>query len=230
MLAAHSIMHILVIEDDYKVQGFLRESLQNDFTVTTFSSFPTDIEFNSLSSEPHTIILDRLLGNSDSKMQLPILKARFPNTFIIVLSAISNASERAELLDLGVDDYVGKPFSITELKARIRALTRRSSKVEQLNYVNLEGTILDFNQRHVTFENHKVSLSSKEYELFYVFAKNPGRVFSKFELMDKVWQANLEIESNVLEVTVMNIRRKLLEINSKLQVCSKRNIGYWLEI
>src|SRR5665647_1218633 len=181
-------MNILIIEDDPKVQLFLKESLEADFSpITTLGYFPNESDLKTLDDIPHTIILDRLIGNFDSKSNLVQLRKKFPNAFIIILSAINNPAERSELLDLGADDYMGKPFSVVELKARIRAMNRRSTKVEQLNYVKLDTTILDLNQRSLSLGEKRVSLSSKEYELFYIFSKNIGRVYSKFELMDKVW-------------------------------------------
>lgn len=224
-------MAVLIIEDDPKVQLFLKETLQSEFApVFSFDEFPEDEDLSRLGERPQAIILDRLLGDFDTKAKLPHLRKKFPDTSIIVLSAINNATERAELLDLGADDYMGKPFSIVELKSRIRAVVRRSTKVQQTHYINLNSTILDINQRSLSFGETKVGLSAKEYELFYILAKETGRVHTKFELQDKVWQANLDIESNVLEVTIMNLRKKLQELKSSVTICSKRNIGYWIEI
>ena len=222
-------MTILIIEDDPKVQSFLKDSLESDFSpVVTFSDFPQDSELNKFEA-PLTIILDRLLGNSDTKSELPALRKKYPECSILVLSAINTPSERSEILDLGADDYMGKPFSLVELKSRIRSLTRRTSKAIQTKYLKLESTILDLHLRTLSVGEERVNLSSKEFELFYVLGKNVGRVYSKFELMDKVWEANLEIESNVLEVTIMNLRKKLTDLKSNVQICSKRNVGYWIE-
>jgi len=224
-------MSLLIIEDDPKVQAFLKQSLENEFPpVNTLSVLPDEGWLDTIPSPPSVIILDRLLGASDSKSCLPFLKKNFPQSSIIVLSAINTPSERSELLDLGADDYMGKPFSIVELKSRIKALLRRSSGTEALNYLKLENTILDIRQRSLLIGDLKISLSGKEFELLYVLAKNAGRVFSKIELMDLVWQANLEIESNVLEVTMMNLRKKLSDGGSQVQICTKRNIGYWIEV
>lgn len=224
------IMTILIIEDDLKVQAFLKDSLEHDFApVFAFSEFPRDPDLLNIEA-PQTIILDRLLGNFDSKNGISFLKKKFPDSAILILSAINNPAERSELLDLGADDYLGKPFSLMELKSRIRALSRRTSTTVQVNYLKLNSTILDLHLRTISTGEEKVNLSSKEFELFYVLAKNVGRVYSKFELMDKVWEANLEIESNVLEVTIMNLRKKLADLKSDVQICSKRNIGYWIEI
>ena len=223
-------MSILIIEDDLSVQRFLRENLEPEFSpVQTFSEFPDEMDLQNLKDEPKVIILDRLLRNFDSKDGLLLLRKKLPRSPIIILSAINNPAERAELLDLGADDYMGKPFSIMELKARVRVLTRRSNRQEQTQYLQIGSTILDLIQRTLSVGEKRVNLSAKEFELFAVFAKSPGRVFSKIELLDKVWQANLEIESNVLEVTVMNLRKKLLDIGSSILISSKRNIGYWIE-
>lgn len=222
-------MTILIIEDDPKVQSFLKENLEVDFSpVHVLSGIPLSSEFAQI-GRPSVIILDRLLGDFDSKNSLPLIKKQLPDSAILILSAINSPTERAELLDLGADDYMGKPFSLVELKSRIKALLRRTTQPIQSKYIQLNSTILDIHQRTLSVGGEKTSLSTKEFELFFVLAKNVGRVYSKFELLDKVWQANLEIESNVLEVTIMNLRKKLDELKSGIQICSKRNVGYWLE-
>lgn len=222
-------MTILIIEDDPKVQSYLKDSLEPDFNpILAFSDFPSLDELTMLDS-PMTIILDRLIGNKDSKNFLPTLKKKFTDCMVLVLSALNTAAERAELIDLGADDYMGKPFSLIELKSRIRALGRRTHTVPQTTYLKLDSTILNLHLRTLNVGEEKANLSAKEFELFYVLAKNLGRVYSKFELMDKIWEANLEIESNVLEVTIMNLRKKLTDLNSDVKICSKRNVGYWIE-
>ncbi|MBA2404091.1 MAG: response regulator transcription factor, partial [Bdellovibrionales bacterium] len=127
-------MNILIIEDDPKLQTFLSESLESDFSpIMVIGHLPLEDDEQINNFKPRTIILDRLLGKYDSKDFLPQLRKKFPESFIIILSAINNSSERSELLDLGADDYIGKPFSLVELKSRIRAITRRTRIVEQTN-------------------------------------------------------------------------------------------------
>ena len=178
--------------------------------------------------QPDLIILDRLLGNLDSRDFLGQIQKQFPNSPIIVLSALNSPHEKAALLDLGVDDYMGKPFSLIELSARVRGVLRRGAK--KTDYIQIGDLVLSISERTVSHNGKKIALTSKEFQVLRCLCQKAGKVFSKFQLMDIVWEANLELESNVLEVTILNIRKKLEESGSVVKILSKRNIGYWVEV
>ena len=223
-------MNILIVEDDAKVGNFLRENLVKDSNivnlVTTIPELEEYLAGKHLS--PEVIILDRLIENSDTKNYLKKIKSRFQESRILYLSALNTPSEKAALLDEGADDYLGKPFSLVELQARVRALGRRKEDKQNF-YLNIGDIIIDLKLRIARCGDNKIDLSNKEYALFINFAQNENRVFSKYQLLDIIWETNLDIESNVLEVTIMNLRKKLDESQSKVRIQSKRNVGYWLE-
>ena len=227
-------MNILIAEDDEKVAQFLKENLgQESYQVTIV---PTMSELEKFlvarPSNPSLVILDRLLGNDDTKNIIKRVKDGFPEASILFLSALNTPAEKAKLLDEGADDYVGKPFSLVELQARVRALLRRNAKSEsraQGLYINVGDIIVDLKTRGVICQGNKIELTPKEFSLLVNFCENPGRVYSKYQLLDLIWETNLDVESNVIEVNIMNMRRKLDAAKSKVMIQSKRNIGYWLE-
>jgi DNA-binding response OmpR family regulator len=219
-------MNIFLIEDDLKVQGFIKENLLHEgYSVSAFSNLN---DYSEHSGDPALIILDRLIGNVDSKKYLVEIKKRYPSALILILSALNSPHEKAELLDLGADDYIGKPFSIIELSARIRSLLRRANRVQE--YLQVGDLIVNIPERSVSCNGKRIDFTYKEFQVLKCLSPQSGKVFSKFQLMDLVWESNLELESNVLEVTMMNIRKKLTESGSKVEILSKRNIGYWLEV
>jgi DNA-binding response OmpR family regulator len=224
------MMKILVVEDDEKVAGFIKENLAREGyglqLISNMNDLLTFIEERPF--HPKLIILDRLLGNKDTKDHLKKIRTRFPESSLMFLSALNTPSEKAALLDEGADDYLGKPFSLIELQARVRALLRRSGSSGQ-TYLSLGNVTIDLKGHQVISGSKRIDFTKKEYALLVHFAQNENRVFSKFQLMDIIWETNLDIESNVLEVTIMNLRKKLDEYDSGLKISSKRNVGYWLE-
>ena len=224
-------MKILLVEDDEKVASFLKENLvRENYQVDSIMEMEEFVQFiKTRSFVPDLIILDRLLGNQDTKTILKNVKASFPNSRILYLSALNTPSEKASLLDDGADDYLGKPFSLIELQARVKALLRRKDDVNNF-YINVGDLIIDLRARAVMCNGQKVNLKNKEYALLINFAQNINRVFSKYQLLDIIWETNLDVESNVLEVTIMNLRKRLDECKSSVSVQSKRNVGYWLEV
>lgn len=226
-------MDIIILEDDEKVGSFIKENLERDghriSWIKTFQEFEEILNFNKI--QPKLFILDRFLKNLDSRVLLTRIKEKFPHTFIMFLSALNTPSEKAKLLNEGADEYLGKPFSLIELQARVNALIRRKSALNQTqqDFFQFGDITIDFKTRTVICNGRKLDLTTKEYSLLLNFAENINRVFSKFQLLDIIWETNLDIESNVLEVNVMNLRKKLESCHSSVKILSKRNVGYWLE-
>jgi DNA-binding response OmpR family regulator len=226
-------MRLVLLEDEAKVRGFLLESFEREgFTTISFSSY-ADMKSYLMSDEPPAdlAVLDRMVDGKDGAQLIPLFKKRWPGTKILMLSALSDPDERARVLDMGADDYQGKPYSLTELLSRARALLRRSQEggrgEKTVLYVgNLEIHLLEHSAK---VKNAMLDLTPKEFRLLTILAKEPGKVWSKFKLLDLVWQVNLELESNVVESTIRNIRRKLEQQGCSAVIESKRNFGYWIE-
>jgi DNA-binding response OmpR family regulator len=227
-------MDILVVEDDEKVGRFLKDNLSRDnhivSLITSYKDLEEFVESSSLS--PSLIIMDRLLGNDDTKKIIRRVKQKFSKSLILYLSALNTPAEKASLLDEGADDYLGKPFSLVELQARVRALMRRTNEQTGSKaslYLQVSDIVVDLKSRNVICNGQKIDLTPKEFSLMVNFCENKNRVFSKYQLLDIIWETNLDIESNVIEVNIMNLRKKLEGCNSEVKILSKRNVGYWLE-
>lgn len=227
-------MKILIVEDDAKVGNFLKDNLEREnYSVSLIDSFQEFEKFiASPTFTPALIILDRLLGNDDTKKIIRNVKQKFSKSSLLFLSALNTPSEKAALLDEGADDYLGKPFSLVELQARVRALLRRNEDYHSGQtgfYIQTSDLVIDLKSRNVLCHDKKIELTTKEFSLVLNFAENKNRVFTKYQLLDLIWETNLDIESNVIEVNIMNIRKKLEQAGSKIKIQSKRNVGYWLE-
>lgn len=224
-------MHILILEDERKILSYLVEGLRAEgHTTQGCPSYEEAKEFieSGLEGPFDVVILDRMLGDRDGADLIPVIRKKMSLCAVVVLSAIGNAEEKAEILDRGADDYVPKPFSLVELSARLRVVERRAhhSPSRHLNFKNCEIDLVD---HCVKVKGQRLELSQKEYQLLLVFLKHPGRVHNRFQLLDRVWNTQHDIESNVVEVTINNIRRKLESSGCEFGISSKRNVGYWVE-
>jgi len=223
-------MKILVVEDEPKVRDFVKKALDDAGmvvdAVSTLSDLLTVLKTNSYDS----VVLDRLLHGKDSLDYLPQIRAAAPQTKILVLSALSEVDEKVKGLNEGADDYLAKPFHVSELLARLRSLTRRAAagtraeKDTDLSYKDLK---IDLATQRVLRGTNKIDLSAKEYRLLCTLARTPCKIFSKMELLDQVWEMNHFPESNVVEVTIAGLRAKVDKGYTPL-IQSKRGAGYWL--
>ena len=225
-------MRILVVEDEARVAKFLEESFKREgHEIALCRTYDETSDFVQGAIDPvEAVVMDRLLHGKDSITLLKPMRERFPEARILVLSAINTSEEKATALDLGADDYLAKPFSLVELSARLRALSRRGGGRPEGAIVQVGNLSVDPLSHIVSAGGQRLDLSNKEYLLFYTLAKSPGRVFNKFQLLDRVWDRQFDIESNVVEVTMKNLRRKLELASATAKILSKRNIGYWVEV
>lgn len=224
-------MNILIIEDEIKLKSFLDEALKKEGHNTNGCENIHEVENVLLNHDflPDIIIMDRLLGNYDASSMIQKLKNKFSDCKILVLSAINTSDEKARILDLGADDYMSKPFSLPELLARMRVLGRRTSNPNNTMYAKAGDILIDVKSRIVTVAGKRLDLTHKEYLVLYTFLQEPGKVYNKIELMNIIWDVSTSADSNVVEVTIMNLRKKIEAAASSVKVASKRNIGYWVE-
>ena len=229
----NTFMHnILIVEDEIRVAAFLEKALIAEGHQVTLCHAEEEFkQYLSSSIQFDVIILDRLLKNYDTFHDLQILRKNLPHTAILILSAIHSPSEKAQALDSGADDYMGKPFSIVELTARIRTLLRRQRRPrdgEGQSHFIVENLSINLLAQHAHIEGINLDLSAKEFKLLVTLARRPGQVYSKMQLLDSVWDINTEIESNVVETTIYHLRKKLEQLQSKCTIHVKRNMGYWI--
>jgi DNA-binding response OmpR family regulator len=201
-------MAVLVIEDEPGITNFVRRGLEAaGFTVVT----ETDGQLGLLTAQRDDVdlvVLDLGLPGLPGEQVLRRLRISRPALPVIVLTAKDAVRDRVENLDAGADDYMVKPFSFSELLARIRARLRRAD--QPLSVVLVAGGIsLDVRTRRATVGDREIALSSREFTLLEVLLRHAGQVLSQAQLLDLVWGYDFEGASNVVETYVRHLRGKL---------------------
>ena len=222
-------MDLLLVEDDAKIAKHLISVLREQgFDVKHLSDHVEVQRVLHESSSVDMFVLDRMLGTFDAKELIPQIREKWPATPILVLSAISTPNERSELIDMGADDYLGKPFSTQELISRLRALVRRRASTD-VYFLKVGDLVLDLVKRIATVASAVVHLTPKEFLLLRALCQERGRVWSKNDLLQHVWEQNVDVDTNVVEATVANLRKRLSEIGAEVKIKNARNSGYWIE-
>ena len=226
-------MNILVVEDDKRISEYLEESLRsiqhNVIVCQTIEEVEALIQQEQ--SEVDIVLLDRMIGQQEGGLLVSPLRKRFPSVGIIILSSLDSPTEKAKWLDLGIEDYVGKPFSFEELSARIRNVFRNKNReaISQTHFLVLKNLKLDLLSQQCRVDQQLLNLTKKELQLLLLMIEKPGRILNKNQILDRVWQIDTAVESNVVEVTVKNLRKKLEEAKAEVNIKSRRNMGYWIE-
>lgn len=222
-------MKILVAEDERKVRNFVARALsQADMAVDEVSTL-SDLLTSLKTTTYDALVLDRLLGGDDSLDYIHEIRKSAPKTKILILSALSEVDEKVKGLSEGADDYLGKPFHVSELIARIRTLVRRDKpdKAAKDTIISYDNLKIDLETQRVLRGDKKIELTNKEFKTLCLLARHPGQIFSKSKILDEVWEINYFPESNVVEVTIANLRSKLNQ-DGKPLIHSRRSVGYWL--
>lgn len=220
-------MRILVIEDEEKVASFIEKGLeQSAYTVDWAATGEDGLEF-ARSNEYQAIVLDIMLPGKSGLEVVRELRARGVSTPVLALTARAGLEDRVAGLDSGCDDYLPKPFAFDELLARLRALVRRASsqKTTQMEY---GGIVLDPVTRKVTRDGKPIELTNKEYALLEMLIRNPGQVYTRTSIMENVWGYDFDNASNVLEVYMNFLRKKIDQGFGKKLLHTVRGVGYVL--
>lgn len=201
-------MRILVVEDNPKMASAIRQGLRAQGYGVDVSPTGFDAEDLALSEPYDVIVLDRMLPDRDGVDVCRNLRRQGIRTPVLILTALSGTPDKITGLDAGADDYLSKPFEFEELLARIRALLRRGQATEatRLKYGDLE---LDLIQRTATREEEKIRLSAKEFALLEFLMRNPDRVLERTMIAQKVWDMSYEPSSNVIDVYISTLRKKI---------------------
>jgi DNA-binding response OmpR family regulator len=199
-----------IVEDEERIAAFLEKGLTAHGYAVAWAR--TGQEGLRLGIEPDIslVILDLKLPDIDGLEVLRALRARGATVPVLILSARGRVNDRVRGLDLGADDYLGKPFAFTELLARIRARLRPGPPV-RAGVLRAGGVDLDVMTREVTVAGRKVTLSAREFSLLRVFAGHPGQTLSRPELLSMAWNIDFDPQTNLVDVYVGYLRRKLGE-------------------
>jgi DNA-binding response OmpR family regulator len=222
-------MKILVVEDEHKIANSIKKGLEQE-------SYAVDVEYDADSGfgaaaggDYDVIILDRMLPGSMEGMGVcRALRSEGIHTPIIMLTAKDQLRDRVEGLNAGADDYLIKPFSFEELLARIRALLRRP-KTETGTILQVSDLTLDPVSYEVTRASKSVALSSKEFALLEYMMRNPGKVLSKDNIINHVWDFDADILPNTVEVYIGYLRNKIdKSFKGPKLIKTMRGFGYKL--
>jgi len=218
-------MKILIIEDDENILSFLTRGFKEDgFAIDTATS-GDDGEYLATLNRYDVIILDWMLPNKSGIEILKISREKGISTPIIMLTAKNMLQDKINGLKTGADDYLTKPFEYEELLVRVEALYRRSVNSGS-NMVRLKNLTIDIDSKIVKKDEEILKLTQKEYELLLFFIKNKNAVISKDMIEEQLWNNETYINSNVISVTMHNLRKKI----GKDMISSNRGLGYKLEI
>lgn len=218
-------MRLLVVEDQKKVAAFLKKGLQEAAYVVDTAETGASAEMLAAENDYDLIVLDLMLPDHNG---LDVARAVRNGGYtgpILMLTALSSTQDKVRGLDAGADDYLTKPFAFEELLARVRALLRRRQSSEQslLKYSDVELNLIN---RTVSRGGKTLNLTQKEFSLLEFFLRNPERVLSRTLIGEHVWDMHFDNESNVIDVYVNMLRKKLGETQSKKLIHTVVGVGY----
>lgn len=220
-------MRILLAEDDVSLGNFVRKGLEAEQHQVYLSHSGDEADFLLSTQEYDLLILDLNLPRVDGVQILRRMRNANNSTPVLVLTARSKVEDRVSLLDLGADDYVVKPFSFAELSARVRALLRRRAKPleDKLRVADLE---LDRVDRRVTRAGKEIDLSPKEYALLEYLMTNADRKVTRTMILERVWQHSFDTSTNVVDVYINYLRKKVDGNLEPKLIRTVRGVGYVL--
>ncbi len=220
-------MRILVAEDEPAIADFIEHGLSAEgYAVTVAATGERALEL-ALSEDFALMILDRMLPGRDGIEVLEALRTANPELRVIMLTARTGIDDRVAGLDAGAVDYMTKPFAFDELAARVRAHLRAPAQRESTRLEAL-GIELDLLTRRVTRDGSEVALSTKEFDLLAYFLRHPANVLSREQLLSAVWGYSHDPGTNIVEVYVSYLRRKLSRPGSPAPIVTVRSVGYRL--
>jgi DNA-binding response OmpR family regulator len=215
------------VEDEAAIADFVQRGLQAEGHAVDCAADAETGERHALEDDVDLVILDVMLPDRSGLEVLRAVRRDKPALPVIVLSARAEVEDRVTGLDLGATDYVTKPFSFDELAARVRAHLRTPSQADATSLA--AGDLrLDLLSRRVERDGHAIHLSAKEFELLAYFLRNAGRALSRTQILSAVWGYDFDPGTNVVEVYVRYLRRKLALPDRPAPIETIRSVGYRL--
>jgi len=222
-------MRILIIEDERKVAQFLKKGFQAEAFAVDAAPDGAEGRRLALTGSYDAIILDLMLPKIDGMTLLDEIRREHVETPVLILSARGEVDDRVKGLNLGADDYLAKPFSFAEVLARVRAIMRRRAGDVKSSVLELSDLRMDLLTRSVTRAGKELSLTNKEYELLEYLLRNKGRVVSRVILTERIWDMGFDSETNVVDVLVNRLRRKVDDPFPRKLIQTVRGVGYVLK-
>ncbi|WP_010254687.1 response regulator transcription factor [Myroides injenensis] len=223
-------MNILLVEDDIRISEFIVKGLEeNGMQVQLASSGEQARDFIT-TSDWDLILMDVMLPGIDGIQLTKMIRFKKNYTPILILSALSDTTDKIAALDNGADDYLTKPFHFNELLSRINALTRRAKfKYEQEEEIFTCRNIKLYPKKHLVLQGEKqIDLSPREYKLLLYLLENKDKVISRTQILERVWGIQYDTNTNVVDVYISYLRNKLNESDGKI-IHTIKGTGYMLQ-
>jgi DNA-binding response OmpR family regulator len=221
-------VRVLVIEDEPAIADFIQRGLAAEGFDVSFAADGITGERCAIENSVDLVVLDRMLPGRDGLDVLASIRVAKPTLPVIVLSARAQLGDRVEGLDAGATDYLVKPFSFAELAARVRAHLRHPPRPPTT--LSAAGIELDLLTRQVTSDGDRVHLSAREFDLLTYFVRHPGQALRREQILRAVWGYHFDPGTNVVEVYVRYLRRKLGRPDKPAPIETIRSVGYRLRV
>ena len=218
-------MKILLAEDEVDLNNVVTRYLKkNGYSVDSVLDGEEALDYLEY-GEYDLVILDIMMPKVDGFEVIKKLRNKGNHTSILMLTARDSADDKVKGLDLGADDYIVKPFDFNELLARIRAVVRRKYG-NSSNKLVIGDLILDTSNKSVTRAGKQIELTGKEYEVLEYLMQSKNRILSREQIKEHVWDFDYEGDSNIIDVLIKNIRKKIDVEDGKQIIYTKRGLGY----
>jgi DNA-binding response OmpR family regulator len=222
-------VYILVVEDERRLAQVIRKVLEEEGHTTDLAYDGEDGLAMAMDGSHDVIVLDILLPGMDGLEVCRALRANRVDTPVLLLTALDAVEDRVRGLDAGADDYLPKPFAFQELLARLRALGRRRVQAREPDQLQVGDLVLDLRRRRAQRAGKAIELSPKEFALLEFLMRNEGRVVTRTQILDHVWGYDYSPDSNLVDVYVTYLRRKVDRGHDRNLIRTVRGAGYALE-
>lgn len=223
------MMKILLIEDEPKVASFIKKGLEEQAYEVDQAYDGTFGVKLALQHDYDLVILDIILPNISGLDVCRQIRKHNKSVSVLMLTALGSTDDKITGLDAGADDYLTKPFEFKELLARIRALSRRGSEAPVGEVLRIADLELDLTKKTVERAGKPISLTAREFSLFYYLLRNRGRVVSRVDITEQVWETSFDTGSNVIDVYVNFLRKKIDKGHSIKLIHTLVGMGYVLK-
>src|SRR5712692_10378416 len=221
-------MYILLVEDERRLAQVVRRVLEEEGHTVDTASDGEEALAMAMEGSHDVIVLDVLLPEMDGIEVCQSLRRNKVDTPVLLLTALDSVQDRVRGLDAGADDYLPKPFAFQELLARLRALGRRKVQAREPAELQVDDLTLDMQRRRAQRAGRTIELSPKEFSLLEFLMRNEGRVVTRTQILDHLWGYDAAYESNLVDVYVAYLRRKVDRGQGRALIRTVRGIGYAL--
>jgi DNA-binding response OmpR family regulator len=220
---------IMIIEDDLTIARTISEHLgQWGYDATYITGFH-DVADQVLRAEPQLVLLDIALPFYNGFHWCSEIR-KFSKVPIIFISSASDNMNIVMAMNMGGDDFIAKPFDLHVLTAKVGALLRRTYSFQgQVHVLERNGVVLNLSDATLTYKNHKIELTKNDFKIVQLLMENAGRVVSRDEMMQRLWESDQFIDDNTLTVNITRLRKKLAEAGLEQWIVTKKGLGYLVE-